>query len=203
MQFSQLLHQQCSQVCFALYLVRKLNCRQTPSGSAAISAHVTATAMHFPANAGRIFLTDVQTNDRYLVDTGATLSIVPCRANSRPSGPLLKWADGHPILSWGFIKKTAQFQDKLFTSSFLEAAVAGPILGIDFLRKFKVTCSRDQHYYTASSSGSTSSACLDNFFPAFCHIHTCSPESRGEVVQLSSQGKPVSVRPSPCFTKYS
>jgi hypothetical protein len=31
-------------------------------------------AMHFPANAGLIFLTDELTNDRYLVDTGATLS---------------------------------------------------------------------------------------------------------------------------------
>jgi hypothetical protein len=31
-----------------------------------------------------------------------------------------------------------QFQGKLFTSSFLQAAVAGFILGIDFLRKFKV-----------------------------------------------------------------
>jgi hypothetical protein len=31
-----------------------------------------------------------------------------------------------------FIKKTVQFQGKLFTSTFLEAAVARPILGIDF-----------------------------------------------------------------------
>jgi hypothetical protein len=34
-----------------------------------------------------------------------------------------------------------QFQSKLFTSTFLQAAVAGPILGIDFLRKFKVAVS--------------------------------------------------------------
>ncbi len=38
--------------------------------------------MHFPANAGLIFLTDELTNDMYLVDTGATLSIVPCNQNS-------------------------------------------------------------------------------------------------------------------------
>ncbi len=61
----------------------------------------------FPANAGLIFLTDKLTNDRYLVDTGAILSIVPCSQNSSPSGPLLKGADGQPIPSWGFIKKTA------------------------------------------------------------------------------------------------
>jgi hypothetical protein len=92
--------------------------------------------MHFPANAGLIFLTDELTNDRYLVDTGATLSIVPCYQNSSPSGPLLKGADGQPIPSWGLLKKkTVQFQGKLFTSTFLQAAVAGPILGIDVLRK--------------------------------------------------------------------
>jgi hypothetical protein len=39
----------------------------------------------------------------------------------------------------GFCSQTVQFQDKLFTSNFLQAAIAGPILGIDFLRKFKIT----------------------------------------------------------------
>jgi hypothetical protein len=94
--------------------------------------------MHFPANAGLIFLTDELSNDRFLVDTGATLSIILCTSNSSPFGPLLKGADGQPIPSWGIIQKTVQFQGKLFTSGFLQAAVAGPILGIDFLRKFKV-----------------------------------------------------------------
>jgi hypothetical protein len=36
-------------------------------------------------------------------------------------------------------EKTVQFQGKLFSLQFLQAAVAGPILGIDFLRRFKVT----------------------------------------------------------------
>ena len=95
---------------FALFLVGKLIRRRTPFGSAALPTHATATAMHFPANAGLIFLTDELTNDKYLVDTGATLSIVPCNQNSSPSGPLLKGADGQPIPSWGFIEKTVQFQ---------------------------------------------------------------------------------------------
>jgi hypothetical protein len=37
------------------------------------------------------------------------------------------------------ISKIIQFQGKLFTAKFLKAALAGPILGIDFLRKFKIT----------------------------------------------------------------
>ncbi len=83
-------------------LGQKANCHRSPSGSAAILAHA-GTAMHFPANAGLIFLTDELTNDRYLVDTGATLSIAPCTSNSSPSGPLLKGANGQPIPYWGFI----------------------------------------------------------------------------------------------------
>jgi hypothetical protein len=90
--------------------------------------------MHFPATAGLIFLADELTNYRFMVDTGATLSIIPCTSNSSPSGPLLKGADGQPIPSWEFIQRTFQFQGKLFTSSFLQAAVAGPILCIDFMR---------------------------------------------------------------------
>ncbi len=101
-QVSQLLLQQSTQVYCILYFFGKLKCRRAFSGSATIPAHATATAMHFPANAGLIFLTDELTNDRFLVDTGATLSIIPCTSNSSPSGPLLKGADGQSIPSWGF-----------------------------------------------------------------------------------------------------
>ncbi len=66
------------------------------------------------------------------------MSIIPSTSNSSSSSPLLKGADGQPIPSRGFIQRTVQFQGKLFTSSFLQATVAGPISGIDFLRKFKV-----------------------------------------------------------------
>jgi hypothetical protein len=96
-----------------------------------------AIAVHFPANAGLIFLTDKLTNDKFLVDSGATLSIISCSSNSTPSRPLLRGENGKPIHSWGFTTKTVQFQGKMFTSSVLHATVAGPILGIDFLRNSK------------------------------------------------------------------
>jgi hypothetical protein len=130
--------------------------------------HATAMAMHFPANAGLIFLTDELTNDRCLVDTGATLSIVPCNQNS---SPLLKGADGPPIPSWVFIKKTVQFQGKLFTSTFLQAAVASPILGIEILRKFKVTVSPEisQLKFACSAAPCSRIFCLQRPRPP---IHT-------------------------------
>jgi hypothetical protein len=93
---------------FTLYLVKKLKSLQT----------LPSSAMLFPANAGLIFLTDELTHDRYLVGTGATLSIVPFNSKTTPSGPLLKGADGQPIPSWGFVKKTVKFQGKLFFHSF-------------------------------------------------------------------------------------
>ncbi len=142
----------------ALSLIGKLIRRRTPFRLAAFPTHATATAMHFPANVGFIFLTDELTNDRYLVDTGATLSIIPCNQSSSPSGPLLKGADGQPIPSWGFIKKTVQFQGKHFTSTFLQAAVAGPILGIDFLRKFKVIVSPELSQIQFACSAAAPSA---------------------------------------------
>jgi hypothetical protein len=55
--------------------------------------------------------------------------------------PFSKGQMANPSPLGVLFKKTGQFQGKLFTSTFLQAAVAGPILGIDFLRKFKVIVS--------------------------------------------------------------
>jgi hypothetical protein len=112
----------------ALFLVRKLACFRTTFGSAANPSHTTATAMHFPTNAGLIFLTD---------ELGQI-------GNLSPLGVLFK--------------KTVQFQGKLFTSTFLQAAVASPILGSDFLKKFKVTVSPEISQIQFACSAAASSA---------------------------------------------
>jgi hypothetical protein len=54
--FHQPLRPQGSQVCIALCLVGKLTSHRATFGSAAIPTHATAPAMHFPGNAGLIFL---------------------------------------------------------------------------------------------------------------------------------------------------
>jgi hypothetical protein len=51
----------------------------------------------------------------------------------------------NPLL--GIHHKNCPVTRQTFTSSFLQAAVAGPFLGIDFLRKFRITVApqtRDQ-----------------------------------------------------------
>ncbi len=119
-------------MCSTLCLVRKLVCCRTIFGSAANPAHATAAAMHFPANAGLIFLTDELTNDRYLVDTGATLSIVPCNQNSSQSGPPSqrgRWA-ANPLL--GLHPKNRGVSRQTFHIQFIQSAMDGPILCIEF-----------------------------------------------------------------------
>ncbi len=71
-------------------------------------------------------------NDKYLVDTGVTLSIVLCSSNARTSGPLLKGADGQPIPSWGFVSKTVQFKGKLFTANFCKPQWQVPFWALIF-----------------------------------------------------------------------
>jgi hypothetical protein len=165
-----------------------------------IPTHATATAMHFAANAGLICLTDKLTNDRYLVDTGATRSIVPCNQNSSPSGPLLKGADGQPIPSWGFIKKL-QFQGKLFISSFLQATVAGPILDIDFLRKFKVTVVSDIHQIQFACTAAASPTLFLPSAASPAPLLFSVASSASPYLFSSPPVPPVSVRPSPLFAK--
>jgi hypothetical protein len=75
--------------------------------------------------------------------------------------PKSRWAT-HPLLGF-YLKKTVHFQGKLFTSNFLQAAVAGPILGIDFLRKFKVTVSPEINQIQFSYS---TAAQPTNFLPS-------------------------------------
>jgi hypothetical protein len=87
--------------------------------------------MHFPAHAGLMFLTD-EPNDRYLVDTGATLSVIPCNQNSSPSGPLLKGADGQPIPSWGFIQKTVNFKANFLHQLFSKPLCPAPFWALTF-----------------------------------------------------------------------
>jgi hypothetical protein len=145
--------------------------------------------MHFPANAGLIFLMDEFTNDRYLVDTGATLSIIPCASNAGPSGPHLKGADGQPIPSWGFVSKTVQFQGKLCTAKLLQGTVAGPILGIDFLRKFRITVAPETSQILFACM-TTAPAAAKSFLPNVSQITEPS-------FSVSSTTEPIAMQPLP------
>ena len=82
---------------------------------------------------------------KFLVDTGATRSVLPYRSTAVATGPRLIGADGRPITAWGTVSTHLQFGLHKFQFPFLLAAVARPILGIDFLATHKLLVDSSRH----------------------------------------------------------
>jgi hypothetical protein len=55
---------------------------------------------------GLVFLQDNNSNQKFLVDTGAPVSVLPHTESAAPSGPPLAGADGKTIPSWGIVTRT-------------------------------------------------------------------------------------------------
>ena len=86
---------------------------------------------------GRLALmVDEATQQRFLVDTGSSYSILPHRSQEPTSGPCLCTADCSPIACWGDRKLHVAAGGRRFMWPFLLADVALPIIGADFLRHF-------------------------------------------------------------------
>jgi hypothetical protein len=87
------------------------------------------------AAAGQLlYVTDQQSSRRFLVDSGASVSLIPHSSPSPSSGPRLVGPDGGDIACWGERELQLQLGGLPFTWKFLRAAVAFPILGLDFLK---------------------------------------------------------------------
>ena len=87
---------------------------------------------------GLIYLQDSVTEQRFLVDTGAAVSVLPHRSAAPTCGMPLTGADGRPIASWGKVTKKLSFGFRTFLCTFILAAVAKPILGMDFLASHRL-----------------------------------------------------------------
>ena len=87
---------------------------------------------------GLIFLQDSKTEQRFLVDTGAAVSVFPHKSSAPSSGIALTGADGKPIKSWGTVTRTLCFGLRTLLCTFILAAVSKPILGIDFLARHRL-----------------------------------------------------------------
>jgi len=84
------------------------------------------------------YLTDTISGRRFLVDTGAACSILPHHSNQPPANLKLVAADGRKIPTWGKKMCKINFNKADFSYTFVLAAVSQPILGIDFLKQFKL-----------------------------------------------------------------
>ena len=86
-----------------------------------------------------VHITDQLTDWRYLVDTGASFSLVPHRSGDTPAKePRLIGPNGLPIRCWGEERRRLRFGGRTFEWDFLRADVSFPILGVDFLRANKL-----------------------------------------------------------------
>ena len=86
-----------------------------------------------------LHVTDEKTGDKWLVDGGALLSIIPPTRQQRLRGPnenKLKAANGSEINCYGSVSRTIQIGTHCFDFDFIVADVQTKILGADFLAKF-------------------------------------------------------------------
>jgi hypothetical protein len=85
-----------------------------------------------------IYVNDTVSKRRYLVDTGASFSVLPYFSNRPPTGPRLAGPNGRFIPCWGYRRVFLIFGHRCFVWYFLLAAVKFPIIGVDFLRHFRL-----------------------------------------------------------------
>jgi len=85
-----------------------------------------------------IVLKDDSSHLTYLVDTGASCSVLPHTSNQPPHGLELRAADGRCIPTWGYKNHVLNIGQRVFRFRFILAAVEQPILGNDFLACFRL-----------------------------------------------------------------
>jgi hypothetical protein len=85
-----------------------------------------------------LYVIDSISKRRYLVDTGASFSVLSFFSTTAPTGPRLSGPGGANIPCWGYKRDFLVFGLRRFVWRFLLAAVKFPIIGVDFLRHFKL-----------------------------------------------------------------
>jgi hypothetical protein len=111
-----------------------------------------------------IFLHDSQNNFKFLVNSGASISILPHSSSAPPTGPHLVGANGKLIPTWGHRRQTVCFAGHNFEFYFFLAAVATPIIGMDFLAKFELSIIPATQQVLHAASGRTFTKAITNSF---------------------------------------
>jgi len=102
-----------------------------------------------------IFLKDSKNNFIFLVDSGASISILPHSSSAPPTGPHLVGANGKLVPAWGRRRQIVSFAGQDFEFDFFLAAVATPIIGMDFLAKFELSIIPAKQQVLHAASGCT------------------------------------------------
>jgi hypothetical protein len=86
----------------------------------------------FSGHAKLSFIRDEMSNKEFLVDTGATLSLVPFQSAAPGTGPKLQAVNKQAIKTWNFVNTVVKFNGQEYTFTFLRVDVPFPIVGLDF-----------------------------------------------------------------------
>jgi hypothetical protein len=97
----------------------------------------TVNTIHtFSAQSKLCFVRDRLSGKDFLVDTNATLSLLPHQSATTATEPKLQSVKGQPIKTWNFVNTRLEFNGWERKFTFLLADVQFPIIGLDFLRFF-------------------------------------------------------------------
>jgi hypothetical protein len=129
-----------------------------------------------------IFLKDSKSNLNCLVDSGASISILPHSSSAPPTGLHLVGANGNIVPVWGCRRQIVSFASHDFEFDFFLAAVATPIIGMDFLTKFELSIIPAKRQVLHATSGHTLTQASTSSF-----VSPWSPETATAVAALPPQ----------------
>jgi hypothetical protein len=117
-----------------------------------------------------------------LVDSGTSISILPHSSSAPSTGPHLVGANGKLVSAWGRRCQTVCFAGHNFEFDFFLAAVATPIIGMDFLAKFELSIIPAKQQVLHTASGRTFTKASTSFF-----VSPWSPETAAAIAALPPQ----------------
>ncbi len=98
---------------------------------------------------------DEQSGKKFLVDSGASFSIIPHHSSLPVFGSRLRFPSGTSIYCWGDTQLCIKVSGHQFRWRLFKAAVAFPIIGIDFLKNFKLQVDLAKARLVCGDSGLT------------------------------------------------
>jgi hypothetical protein len=102
-----------------------------------------------------IFLHDSKSNLKFLVNSGTSISILPHSSSALSTDPHLVGVNGKLVPVWGRPRQIVSFPGHDFEFNFFLAAVATPIIGMDFLAKFELSIIPAKQQVLHAASGRT------------------------------------------------
>jgi hypothetical protein len=126
-----------------------------------------------------IFLHHSKSNLKFLVNPGASISILPHSSSALSTGPHLVGVNGKLVPVWGRRRQIVSFTGHDFELNFFLAAVATPIIGMDFLAKFELSIIPAKQQVLHEASGRTLTKASTSSF-----LSPWSPETAAAVAAL-------------------